>query len=82
MGAITATLGRRLVDRDRARFVGRHRELELFDELFVDDPPANVVLVHGPAGIGKSTLLREVVRRGERCGAAALDRGTRPPSPP
>jgi hypothetical protein len=68
MCPLTATLGRRLVDRDQARFVGRHRELELFDQLFVDDPPANVVLVHGPAGIGKSTLLREVVRRGERCG--------------
>jgi hypothetical protein len=64
----TATLGRRLVDRDQARFVGRRRELELFDQLFVDDPPVNVVLVHGPAGIGKSTLVREVVRRGERCG--------------
>jgi AAA ATPase domain len=64
----TATLGRRLVDRDQARFVGRRRELDLFDRSFVDDPPVNVVLVHGPAGIGKSTLLREVVRRGERCG--------------
>jgi AAA ATPase domain len=62
------TLGQRLVDRDQARFVGRQRELELFNELFVDDPPANVVLLHGPAGIGKSTLLREVVRRGERWG--------------
>jgi AAA ATPase domain len=68
MCPITATLGRRLVDRDQARFVGRQRELELCDELFVADPPANVVLVHGPAGIGKSTLLREVVRRGERRG--------------
>jgi AAA ATPase domain len=64
----TATLGRRLVDRDRARFVGRQRELDFFEQLFGDDPPANVVLVHGPAGIGKSTLLRHVVRRGERCG--------------
>lgn len=48
--------------------MGRRRELELFDQLFVDDPAANVVLLHGPAGIGKSTLLREVVRRGQRCG--------------
>jgi AAA ATPase domain len=64
----TATLGRRLEDRDQARFVGRQRELDFFEQLFGDDPPANVVLVHGPAGIGKSTLLREVVRRGERCG--------------
>jgi hypothetical protein len=68
MCPVGTTLGRRLKDRDHARFVGRRRELELFNELFVDDPPANIVLVHGPAGIGKSTLLREVVRRGERCG--------------
>jgi AAA ATPase domain len=68
MRPLSASLGRRLVDRDQARFVGRRRELELFDQLFVDDPPANVVLVHGPAGIGKSTLLREVARRGERRG--------------
>jgi hypothetical protein len=64
----TTTLGRRLVDRDQARFVGRGLELELFDQLFVDEPPANVVVVHGPAGIGKSTLLREVVRHGEQWG--------------
>jgi hypothetical protein len=68
MCPLAATLGRRLVDRDEARFVGRQRELVLFDRLFVEDPPVNVVLVHGPAGVGKSTLLREVVRRGERCG--------------
>src|SRR5215218_10098288 len=68
MRPLTATLGRRLMDRDQARFVGRQRELELFGQLFVEDPPANVVLVHGPAGIGKSTLLREVVRRGEQSG--------------
>src|SRR5918995_852166 len=68
MGPLAATLGRRLVERDEARFVGRQRELERFDRLFVDDPPVSVVLVHGPAGVGKSTLLREVVRRGERCG--------------
>jgi hypothetical protein len=67
-GMAEKTLGQRLVDRDRARFVGRRRELQLFDQLFVEDPPANVVLLRGPAGIGKSTLLREVVRRGERCG--------------
>jgi hypothetical protein len=48
--------------------VGRRAELAAFEELFVDDPPASVVLVHGPGGIGKSTLLREVARRGRRRG--------------
>ncbi len=52
----------------RRAFVGRKRELGFLDSLFVDDPPANVVLVHGPGGIGKSTLLRHVQRRGEAAG--------------
>ncbi len=46
-------------------------ELAFFDSLFVDDPPAQVVLVHGPGGIGKSTLLREVARRGAQRGWTA-----------
>ncbi len=62
------TLGQRLRHRDRTRFVGREHELDLFDRLFVDDPPLSVVLVHGPAGIGKSALLREVTRRGRERG--------------
>ena len=62
------TLGQRLVHRDRSRFVGRSAELGLFDRLFVDDPPLSVVLVHGPAGIGKSALMREVARRGTERG--------------
>ncbi|HWM86298.1 MAG TPA: hypothetical protein VNO33_10685, partial [Kofleriaceae bacterium] len=39
---------------------------------FVDDPPANVVLVHGPGGIGKSTLLRRVAERGQEAGWTPL----------
>jgi AAA ATPase domain len=61
-------LGARISRRDRAAFVGREREVEQIAELFVDDPPASVVLVHGPGGIGKSTLLREVARRGREAG--------------
>ncbi len=64
--SVSSTLAERLADRDEQRFVGRERELAFFDSLFVDDPPAQVVLVHGPGGIGKSTLLREIARRGER----------------
>jgi hypothetical protein len=62
---VTATLGARLAQLDSGRFVGRERELEFFDRLWVDEPPASVVLVHGPGGIGKSTLMRAVARRAE-----------------
>ncbi|MES1171458.1 MAG: ATP-binding protein [Actinomycetota bacterium] len=65
---MSSTLAERLADRDEQRFVGRERELAFFESLFVDDPPAQVVLVHGPGGIGKSTLLREVARRGAQRG--------------
>jgi hypothetical protein len=65
---VSSTLAERLAARDAQRFVGRERELAFFDSLFVEDPPAQVVLVHGPGGIGKSTLLREVARRGSRRG--------------
>jgi hypothetical protein len=58
----------RLQDRDAARFSGRERELALIDRVLGDDAPATVVLVHGPGGVGKSTLLREAARRGEKAG--------------
>ena len=66
--SVSSTLAERLAARDEQRFVGRERELAFFDSLLADDPPAQVVLVHGPGGIGKSTLLREVARRGSRKG--------------
>ena len=58
-----ATLAERLAWRDEQHFVGREPELEFFDSLLVEEPAHQVVLVHGPGGIGKSTLLREVARR-------------------
>ena len=57
------TLAARLADRDRRRFVGREAELDLLERCLTDDQPAAVVFVHGPGGIGKSTLLREFERR-------------------
>ena len=66
------TLGARMIRRDEAAFVGRRPELGFLDSLFVDDPPANVVLVHGPGGIGKSTLLRRMVQRGQEAGWTPL----------
>jgi hypothetical protein len=62
------TLAERLADRDRSRFVGRTAELAFLERCLGDDPPASVVFVHGPGGIGKSTLLRELGRRAEASG--------------
>lgn len=44
----------------RGRFVGRGQEVELFRAATrATEPPFAVLLVHGPGGVGKSTLLRE-----------------------
>jgi ABC-type transport system involved in cytochrome c biogenesis ATPase subunit len=51
-------LGDRITERTTQRFVGRECELAVLERLFADDPPYSVVHVHGPGGIGKSTLLR------------------------
>jgi hypothetical protein len=64
----SGTLAARLVDRDRIRFVGRTAELALLERCLEDNPPASVVLVHGPGGIGKSTLLRELARSAQERG--------------
>jgi hypothetical protein len=80
---MAGTLADRLRARDVERFVGRAAELRVFAELFVDEPPSSVVHVHGPGGIGKSALLRQV----ERLGAAAgwspwrIDGRELPPAP-
>jgi hypothetical protein len=63
-----STLAERLAWRDEQHFVGRESELEFFDALMVEEPSHQVVLLHGPGGIGKSTLLREVARRAEKRG--------------
>ncbi|MGW6217351.1 LuxR C-terminal-related transcriptional regulator [Streptomyces sp. NPDC055109] len=47
--------------------VGRERELEAFDR-FARNSDARVFTLHGPAGIGKSRLAEECIRRGESAG--------------
>ncbi|WP_026910149.1 AAA family ATPase [Patulibacter minatonensis] len=56
--------------RDAARFQGRRGELTTLLDLLAPAPPRPVLHVHGPAGIGKSALLRELVRRAHVAGAA------------
>ncbi|HEU4423028.1 MAG TPA: AAA family ATPase [Pilimelia sp.] len=53
-----------VLDRERHRnFVGRRRELAGFDEAIAGRSPHRVLLVHGPGGIGKTTLLLELRTR-------------------
>jgi hypothetical protein len=67
------TLAARLENRDRDRFTGRHAEVAFLEQcLAADDPPAYVVHVCGPGGIGKSTLLREIARRARERGRTVL----------
>ena len=65
--SLGSTLGARLAREDAARFVGREAELEALEGLLSAEP-ISVVLVHGPGGIGKSAILRELARRAPRWG--------------
>ncbi|MCW2951693.1 MAG: ATPase [Conexibacter sp.] len=66
-----ATIGARVAERDRRRFVGRAPELAFLERCLEGDADASVVFVHGPGGIGKSTLLRELARRAGALGRRA-----------
>lgn len=70
--------------RDRARlFVGRERERRLFRQLLRSDSDLRVLFVHGPGGVGKTTLLYELEREALERGAAVLrvNAGSLPPGP-
>jgi DNA-binding CsgD family transcriptional regulator len=60
--------------RPERSFVGRQRELALLQDRFAaaTNGQANVVLVTGDAGIGKTRLLREMVAHAARDGATVL----------
>lgn len=60
---------------DAHRFVGRAAQLRAFERLLDDDHPRRVLYIHGPGGIGKSTILRALTRVAASRGreVAALD---------
>lgn len=67
----------RLIDRlnsaRRRRFIGRSAELALFSgALAAAEPPFFVLYVHGPGGVGKTTLLAQFARQAQEAGATAV----------
>jgi len=62
---VQETLATRMSRRDAARFVGRSEELARLEGLLEESSPISVYLLHGPAGVGKSALLRELGRHAE-----------------
>ena len=52
--------------------MGRAAELARLERLLGHDPPVNVVLLHGPAGAGKSALMGELARRAAEHGATPV----------
>lgn len=63
---VSGTLADRLAAARRAHFVGRAGELARFMRM-LRGAAEPVWLLHGPGGIGKSTLLRELAREAEAC---------------
>jgi hypothetical protein len=79
------TLGDLLAARRRRRFVGRTSEVELFQlALETPDPPFLLLHIHGPPGIGKTSLLDVLAGLAADAGARVvrLDGRDLVPSPP
>ena len=79
------TLGDLLAARRRRRFVGRTSEVELFQlALETPDPPFLLLHIHGPPGIGKTSLLDVLAGLAADAGARVvrLDGRDLIPSPP
>ncbi len=76
------TMADRLGEFRRRGFVGRRSELDLFDRLIAAPDEAAVLFVHGPAGVGKSTLVRQFAARAEQAGlrTALIDGRDIPPT--
>lgn len=59
--------------REAAVFVGRERELAVLRGLLAEDSPHRVAFVTGPAGSGKSALLRALVRYADDRAPVVID---------
>lgn len=71
--AAPGTVGAILAERRRNHVVGRERELELFrTALATPIPPFSVLNIHGPGGIGKTTLLDRFADLAVAAGAKVL----------
>src|SRR5262245_48556261 len=69
----TPRLATRLAAAWRARFVGRHAELELFRAAVrASEPPFAALFLYGPGGIGKTALLAEYARIATEAGVPVL----------
>ncbi|MEU9383032.1 AAA family ATPase [Streptomyces sp. NPDC048279] len=78
------SLGSRLTAARDQAFVGRDAEQALFRSAVAGAPgTAPVLFVHGPGGIGKSTLLRRFAREARKLGrlVVEVDGRTIPPTP-
>lgn len=78
-------LADRLASVRRDRFVGRLAEIELIrSALLAPELPFAVLYVHGPGGVGKTTLVREYARLATEAGRPVihLDGRAIEPSPP
>lgn len=77
MSAGQAGAGDRIADRlaaaGRGRFVGRAAELDRFRAaLLAPEPPFVALHLHGPGGVGKTTLIGEFARVAGECGRAVV----------
>ena len=67
------TLGELLAARRRRRFVGRASEMELFSTALESvEPPFSVLHLHGPAGMGKTSLLDVLAGMATEAGARVV----------
>ena len=69
---MTTHLGDLLDDARRRTFVGRRHELASLDDALVGRSPRRVLFVHGPGGIGKTTLLLEFRIRARAAGRTVV----------